>query len=312
MVDSYVVVQSALDSCHKHSFNNKAEIEQSKICHCFYCKSEFAPSAIQKWLKVDRWSKMKGYVGLTGGIASGKSTVGRILREMGLGVVDADEVARDVVAPGTKGLELVVAEFGTDILHEDGTLDRKKLGSVVFGAPERLKALEAILHPLIGERAQLQLDTILTRGDRMAVYEAAIMIERKLHKRMDHLVVVAVSDDVQLARVMARDSLDEVEAKKRIASQYPLAEKLKLANFVIWNNGTEDELREQVRLVFEKGRHLKEETAFCPKCGIDSVIGDASGFEMTPALLHAMHEFWFEREVLPEDFDYSWFEPVKT
>jgi dephospho-CoA kinase len=310
-VDSYVLSKRALDECHKHSFNNKAEIGQSKVCHCFHCEKEFSASEIRRWISADRWKKLRGYVGLTGGIASGKSTVARILRELGVSVVDADVVAREVVAPGTVGLEKVVEAFGTGVLQDDGTLDRKKLGALVFSDPAELKRLEKILHPLIGERAQLQLDTILTRGERVAVYESAIMVETNLHKKMDYLVVVAASEEVQLARVMARDGLDEVEAKKRIAAQFPLEKKIEKARAVIWNNGSEDELRDQVKTLFEKGLHHKEDTAVCPKCGIDAVIGDASGYEMTSALLHAMHEFWFERKVLPDDFDYSWFEPVK-
>ena len=186
---------------------------------------------------------MTAIVGLTGGIASGKSTVGRIFRELGVHVVDADLVARDVVAKGSEGLAEVVRVFGEGVLAEDGSLDRKKMGAIVFADPEKRKQLEAITHPRIGARSMAELAALAQRGDAYGIYEAALLVENGSHRMMQALVVVAASADVQVRRVMARDGLSEQEARARLAAQLPLEEKIAVADHVIWNDGDQAALR---------------------------------------------------------------------
>lgn len=180
---------------------------------------------------------MTAIVGLTGGIASGKSTVGRIFRELGVHVVDADLVARDVVAKGSEGLAEVVRAFGSEVLAEDGTLDRKKVGAMVFTDPEKRKVLESITHPRIAARSMAELGALAQRGDVYGIYEAALLVENGSHLMMAALVVVAVSEDMQVRRVMQRDRLAEDEARARLAAQLPLQKKIDVADFVIWNDG---------------------------------------------------------------------------
>jgi dephospho-CoA kinase len=186
---------------------------------------------------------MTAIVGLTGGIASGKSTVGRIFRELGVHVVDADVVAREVVAKGSEGLAEVVRALGEDVLAADGSLDRKKVGAIVFADAEKRKRLEAVTHPRIGARSMEELGRLAARGDAYGIYEAALLVESGSHRMMQALVVVAAQEETQVRRVMARDGLGEDEARARIAAQLPLAEKIAVADHVIWNDADESALR---------------------------------------------------------------------
>jgi len=175
-------------------------------------------------------------VGLTGGIATGKSTVSEILARLGAVLVDADQLAREVVAPGEPALAEVVREFG-DVLRPDGTLDRKKLAAIVFAEPSRRKRLEAILHPAIRERFDARLDALTREGfEGIVVFDAPVMIESGGYKNMDRLIVVVTDEATQRARLVARDA-DAADGERRIASQMPLAEKAKLADYVIDNTG---------------------------------------------------------------------------
>ena len=175
-------------------------------------------------------------VGLTGGIATGKSTVSEILARLGAILVDADQLAREVVAPGEPALAKVVREFG-DVLRPDGTLDRKKLAAIVFAEPSRRKRLEAILHPAIRERFDARLDALTREGfEGIVVFDAPVMIESGGYKNMDRLIVVVTDEATQRARLVARDA-DASDGERRIASQMPLAEKAKLADYVIDNTG---------------------------------------------------------------------------
>jgi dephospho-CoA kinase len=194
---------------------------------------------------------MTAFVGLTGGIAAGKSAVGRLFRELGAGVVDADEVAREVVERGSEGLAEVVDAFGSGVLAADGSLDRKKLGAIVFDEPELRKKLEGITHPRIAARSMQLMAAIAARGERLAVYEAALLVENGSYRMMQALVVVAAHEPTQIARVMSRDGLDEPGARARIAAQLPLEKKIAVADFVIWNDGTREELAAKVRDVHE-------------------------------------------------------------
>ena len=175
-------------------------------------------------------------VGLTGGIATGKSTVSEILARLGAVLVDADQLAREVVAPGEPALAEVVREFG-DVLRPDGTLDRKKLAAIVFAEPSRRKRLEAILYPAIRARFDARLDALTREGfEGIVVFDAPVMIESGGYKNMDRLIVVVTDEVIQRARLVARDA-DAADGERRIASQMPLAEKAKLADYVIDNTG---------------------------------------------------------------------------
>ena len=177
-------------------------------------------------------------VGLTGGIATGKSFVSELLRRRGHVVIDADVLARDVVAPGAPALAMIAAEFGRDVVAADGTLDRKKLGAIVFADPAKRKRLEQITHPAIRERCAQRVAELVERGFAgLVFYDAAILIESLNHPSMDTIVVVATDDATQRARLVARDGIDVAEAERRIRSQMPVAEKVKLANYVIDNSG---------------------------------------------------------------------------
>ncbi len=182
-------------------------------------------------------------IGLTGGIASGKSTVARIFAELGVTVIDADQVARDVVGVGSDGLKSVVAAFGNDVLLADGSLDRKKLGELVFADDSKRKELNGILHPRIANESARRLADVAARGVPYAIYDAALLIENGIHRGMAATIVVAASDAMQLSRMMTRDGLSETAARQRLSAQLPLAEKVAVADYVIENNGTLAELR---------------------------------------------------------------------
>lgn len=190
---------------------------------------------------------MGAAVGLTGGIASGKSTVARFFAEEGVPVIDADVVARDVVARGTDGLREVVAAFGDGVLATDGTLDRKALAALVFADQAKRKRLETITHPRIGAESMRRLGAALATGVPYALYEAALLVENGSYRMFAALVLVAASDSAQLARLMARDEITEAEARARLAAQLPLAEKRRVADYVIENDGDLDALRAHTR-----------------------------------------------------------------
>jgi dephospho-CoA kinase len=176
-------------------------------------------------------------VGLTGGLATGKSTVSDMLRTLGCVVLDADILAREVVERGQPALAAIVREFGADVLRSDGTLDRKRLGAIVFADPERRRRLEAITHPAIRDRFLACLAELQEQGfDGVVVWDAPVMIESGGYKNMDRLVVVVADPATQLARALARDG-DPADAERKIASQMPLADKAALADYVIDNSG---------------------------------------------------------------------------
>ena len=192
-------------------------------------------------------------VGLTGGIATGKSTVSQMFAHLGAKVVDADLLAREVVMPGQPALAEIVAEFGADVLQPDGHLDRKRLGAIVFSDPERRKRLEQITHPAIHVRQQRVLSVYEEEAfEGVVLWDAAVLIESGGHKRMDKLVVVLTDPATELARLMARDGMGDEEARGRIATQMPVADKAKLADYVIDNSGTRAETERRVREVYEQ------------------------------------------------------------
>ena len=176
--------------------------------------------------------------GLTGGIGSGKSTVARRFAARGLPVVDADVLAREVVAPGSPGLAAVVEAFGPGVLDEAGRLDRARLAARVFSAPAERARLDALLHPRIRERFVERTRDLDAAGEPLACYVAPLLFEVGLAESLRPLVVVGLSEELQLARVMLRDGIDEQEARKRVAAQLPLAEKVARADYVIDNHGS--------------------------------------------------------------------------
>ncbi|HZI17167.1 MAG TPA: dephospho-CoA kinase [Pyrinomonadaceae bacterium] len=196
-------------------------------------------------------------VGLTGSIAVGKSFVAGVLAELGCRVLDADELARRVVEPGTEGLRAVVEAFGREVLSEDGALDRARLGRLVFADENSRKLLNSILHPLI-KREQDEWLSRREQGDAagVAVVDAALMIESGGYKRFDRLVVVHCRPEVQLERLMRRNRLSREEAERRVAAQMPQAEKLRYADFSVDTSEGFDETREQVVQLYGELRRL--------------------------------------------------------
>ena len=191
-------------------------------------------------------------VGLTGGIATGKSTVDAVLRELGAVIIDADVLAREVVEPGEPALKEIVAEFGPGVLGPDGRLDRKALGAIVFADPTRRRTLEAMTHPRMRERLLRRIDELTAEHFRgLVFYDAAVLIESGSHLMMDRLVVVITDEPTQIARLMARDGTDRDEALRKIRSQIPLAEKAKLADYVIDNSGVTTATEAETRRVYQ-------------------------------------------------------------
>jgi dephospho-CoA kinase len=190
--------------------------------------------------------KVARVYGLTGGIASGKSEVARMLRELGAPVVDADVIARRVVEPGQPAHEDIVREFGREVLAPDGTLDRARLAAIVFSDEAKRRRLNAIVHPRVAAASHREIAAHVAAGARVVVYEVPLLVENGLHRVLDGTIVVAVPEEVQLARAMARDGQGEAAARARIAAQLPLAAKLEVATHVIDNSGTLEETRRQV------------------------------------------------------------------
>ena len=192
-------------------------------------------------------------VGLTGSIGVGKSFVGSVFVELGCRLLDADATAREVVLPGTAGLAAVVKEFGPEVLQTDGTLDRKRLGAVVFGDEQKRQRLNAILHPRIIEKQ----DQILQQWESeepngIGIVDAALMIESGGYKRFDKLIVVHCRPEVQLERLMLRDGLSRDEAQKRIDSQMPQEEKQRYADYLIDTSDGFELTRQRTKAVYDQ------------------------------------------------------------
>ena len=185
-------------------------------------------------------------IGLTGGIASGKSTVATELRKQNVPVFDADEVSRNAVAKGSKGLALVAEAFGADYLTADGEMDRAKISQLVFSDKEALKTLEGILHQIVWDEAEAFLAEAREQKAKLAVLDVPLLIETKWHERVDLVWLVAVSKEQQIKRAMIRSGMTEEEVKARIAAQMSLEDKKKFADVVLDNSGALEETLEQV------------------------------------------------------------------
>jgi dephospho-CoA kinase len=190
-------------------------------------------------------------VGLTGSIGVGKSFVASVFSELGCHVLDADDAAREVVAAGTAGLKDVVAEFGDQILRDDGTLDRSKLGTLVFENQEKRAVLNSILHPYIIAQQDRRLRELEVKDpDGIGIVDAALMIESGGYKRFDKLIVVYCRPEVQIQRVMARDKLSREDAERRISAQMSQEEKKKFADYLIDTSDGFDAARKRTEEVY--------------------------------------------------------------
>jgi len=196
-------------------------------------------------------------VGLTGSIGVGKSFVAVVLAELGGHVVDADATARAVVVPSSPGLKSVVKEFGDEFLQDDGTLNRAKLGALIFADIDKRQTLNSILHPfIIAEQDKLLRTWEGQDPEGIGIVDAALMIESGGSKRFDKLIVVHCRPEVQIARLMARDSLSREQAEQRVAAQMPQEEKMKFADFLIDTSDGFDAARQRTAEVWDKLKAL--------------------------------------------------------
>ena len=190
-------------------------------------------------------------VGLTGGIGSGKSTVSRMLAERGAVVIDADELARRAVEPGTPGLRKVVEAFGDEVTNADGSLDREAVAAKVFADPEARRTLESITHPEVFRLYHEEINRY-RNTDRVVVFDAPLIVEAGAAEGFDILIVVSASEEAQVRRLMADRAMPEAAARDRIASQLPLEEKMRLADVVIHNDGPVEDLEPEVNQLWSE------------------------------------------------------------
>ncbi|MBD8005276.1 dephospho-CoA kinase [Bacillus norwichensis] len=191
-------------------------------------------------------------VGLTGGIASGKSTVSKLLEKRGFAIVDADIASRKVVEPGEKAYREIVETFGNEILLEDGSLNRARLGSIVFQNEEQRKILNSIVHPAVRKKMKDWQEEAVKAGKLTVILDIPLLYESKLTHLVEKIIVVFVNKETQLKRLMERNALTEEEALARIASQMSLQEKVKMADAVIDNNGSMEETERQLEQLIVK------------------------------------------------------------
>ena len=191
-------------------------------------------------------------VGLTGGIASGKSTVAKILQRLGAAIVNADDLAREVVEPEREAWKEIIASFGADVLQADQTLDRQKLRMLIFNKPDARKRLESIIHPRVRALAEEKIRQNAAAGYPVVIYEVPLLFEGNLQEWLRPVILVACDIETQTARLQQRDHLMATDAQKHIAAQMSLAEKRRLADYVIENNGSLEDLERQTREILEK------------------------------------------------------------
>jgi len=192
-------------------------------------------------------------VGLTGGLASGKSTVAAFFRELGAFHVDADRIAQELIAPGGAAAREVVARFGRGIVSADGAIDRKQLAAIVFSDPRALADLNALVHPKVRDEIARRIAEHESSASpsRVALVDAALLVESGIHRGLDAVIVVACPEELQIARAVARGGLTGAEARARVAAQAPLAAKLAVADHVVDNAGSLGETKRQVLRVWD-------------------------------------------------------------
>ncbi|CAM3753847.1 dephospho-CoA kinase [Mesobacillus zeae] len=191
-------------------------------------------------------------IGLTGGIASGKSTVSWMLSERGLPIIDADVEARLAVQKGEKAYREIINEFGSSILDSAGEIDRAKLGGIIFNDEDKRRLLNGIVHPEVRKRMMEKRDESVLRGEQAVILDIPLLFESKLEYMVDKIILVFVNEETQLRRLMARNSLTETEAMARIQSQMPLKDKINLADRIIDNNGTTEETGRQLQHILSQ------------------------------------------------------------
>lgn len=191
-------------------------------------------------------------VGLTGGIASGKSTASRMFTELGAYVIDADQIARQVVEPGKPALDDIRSAFGEGVIASDGSLDREQLGKIVFTDPDARSRLGQITHPRIARAMMEEAAFAEDAGHAWVIYDAALIVENNMHAGLAALIVVSLDPEVQLERLLARDGFSLKQARARVDSQLPLADKVAVADYVIDNSGSLEATRAQVTELYNK------------------------------------------------------------
>ncbi len=191
-------------------------------------------------------------LGLTGGIASGKSTVSNYLYEQGAAIIDADEVAREVVRPDTEGLASLKQKFGKQIIAADGTLKRRALGEIIFNDPAQRDLVNSILHPLITKKMLGQVKAAKQRGVDLVVLDVPLLFETHGERYCDGVLVVDIDPQLQLERLIKRNGYSRQEAQARMASQMSVKERRKRADFLVDNNGSEKETYQQIDVLLEK------------------------------------------------------------
>ncbi|WP_440602465.1 dephospho-CoA kinase [Bacillus sp. GB_SG_008] len=196
-------------------------------------------------------------IGLTGGIASGKSTVSQMFQGFHVPVIDADIIAREVVEPGKEAYNEIVTAFGKEVLGENGELDRPKLGGIVFHNEEKRLLLNGIVHPAVRKEMNTQKDMYIREKAQAVVLDIPLLFESKLTGLVDKILLVYVDSETQLTRLMERNNFKEEEAKARIASQMPLEDKVTLADEVINNNGTMEETKAQLSRILKEWNIIK-------------------------------------------------------
>ena len=193
------------------------------------------------------------WIALTGGIATGKTTVSQILKNMGFAVIDADKVSHKLMLQGELAYGPIITSFGTEILNNEMEIERKKLGSIVFSDPQKLKELESILHPKIQEYVSGERKKLAEQGMKAAFYDVPLLFEKNLFDRFDNFILVYAGESVQLERLMSRDGLNEKEAQKRIDLQISMEIKKEKSAIIINNNGGDlDLLKKEVERVLKK------------------------------------------------------------
>ena len=197
-------------------------------------------------------------VGLTGGIASGKSTVSNLIKDLGITVIDADIEARLAVEPGEKAYQQIVEHFGVEILLEDGSINRPKLGDIIFNQQEERMVLNGIVHPAVRERMNEKKLAAIQRGEYLIVMDIPLLFESKLTDLVEKIILVYVDEKIQLERLMMRNHYSETEAHVRIKSQMPLIDKKKHSDFIIDNNGSVEQTQKQLNAVLNKLGFVKE------------------------------------------------------
>ncbi|HEV8039634.1 MAG TPA: dephospho-CoA kinase [Bryobacteraceae bacterium] len=196
-------------------------------------------------------------VGLTGGLASGKTFVGHSLRDLGCYLIEADELGHQVLLPGAEAYAAVIHEFGDDILDDDRFIDRHKLGERVFGKPELLAKLSRLVHPLVAQRQQRAIAEIAKANPAaIVVVEAAILVETGSYKKFDKLIVVVCTPEQQMERALKRGAYTREEVVARLSRQLPLEEKLRVADYVIDTSGSKENTLEQVHAMYASLRSL--------------------------------------------------------